>query len=61
MNKNYPEEVYEGKVSRKINADIFIDDRNIGGMLGWGEIYKMITNKPEVLLGKKKKKGFWRF
>jgi hydroxymethylpyrimidine pyrophosphatase-like HAD family hydrolase len=26
VNKNYPEEVYEGKVSRKINADIFIED-----------------------------------
>jgi len=62
VNKNYPEEVYEGKVSRKINADIFIDDRNIGGMLGWGEIYSMITNKPDILVTKKrKKKGFWRF
>lgn len=62
VNKSYPEEVYEGKVSRKINADLFIDDRNIGGMLGWGEIYSLITNKPETLLRKKaKKKGFWRF
>ena len=62
VNKSYPEEVYEGKVSRKINADLFIDDRNIGGMLGWGEIYSLITNKPDILLRKKaKKKGFWRF
>lgn len=62
VNKNYPEEVFEGRISRKINADIFIDDRNIGGMLGWGEIYRLITNKPEVLLRKKvKKRGFWRF
>ena len=62
VNKSYPEEVYEGKVSRKINADLFIDDRNIGGMLGWGEIYSLITNKPEIILRKKaKKKGFWRF
>ena len=62
VNKSYPEEVYEGKVSRKINADLFIDDRNIGGMLGWGEIYGLITNKPDILLRKKaKKKGFWRF
>lgn len=61
VNKSYPEENFEGKVSRKINADIFIDDRNVGGMIGWGEIYKMITNRPAELLGKKKKKGFWRF
>ncbi|MCF8380914.1 MAG: hypothetical protein K9H49_15175 [Bacteroidales bacterium] len=43
VNKNYPEEVFdENEVSRKINADIFIDDRNIGGFPGWGEIYFML-------------------
>ena len=62
VNKNYPEEVFEGKVSRKINADIFIDDRNIGGMLGWGEIYRKIKNDPNADISKKKKKkSFWRF
>jgi len=61
VNKNYPEEKFEGKVSRKINADIFIDDRNIGGLLGWGEIYKQLTNNPASNLPKKKKKSFWRF
>ena len=60
VNKNYPEEKFEGKVSRKINADIFIDDRNVGGMLGWGEIYKLITNNPRPNIPKKKK-SFWRF
>ena len=60
VNKNYPEEIFEGKVSRKINADLFIDDRNIGGMLGWGEIYRKITNDPTAKVPKKKK-GFWRF
>jgi len=60
VNKNYPEENFEGKVSRKINADLFIDDRNIGGLLGWGEIYRLITNNPEASLPKKKKKSFWR-
>jgi len=61
VNKNYPEEKFEGKVSRKINADIFIDDRNIGGLLGWGEIYKQLTNNTDVKIPKKKKKSFWRF
>jgi len=60
VNKNYPEEKFVGKVSRKINADLFIDDRNIGGMLGWGEIYKLISGKPESTL-KKKKKSIWPF
>jgi len=59
VNKNYPEEIFEGKVSRKINADLFIDDRNIGGMLGWGEIYRKITNDPTAKVPKKKR-SFWR-
>jgi hypothetical protein len=42
VNKNYPEERYTESISRKINADIFIDDRNIGGFPGWGQIYNMI-------------------
>ena len=42
VNKSYPEEIYDGLISRKVNADVFIDDRNIGGMLSWGEIYQLI-------------------
>jgi hydroxymethylpyrimidine pyrophosphatase-like HAD family hydrolase len=62
VNKNYPEENFEGKVSRKIHADLFIDDRNIGGMLGWGEIYKLIKDNPDAKLPlSKKKKWPWPF
>jgi len=39
-NKNYPEE--ENPFPRKINADLFIDDRNLGGLPEWGLIYKLI-------------------
>ena len=42
VNKNYPEEQFDETISRKINADLYIDDRNIGGFPGWGEIYRMI-------------------
>ncbi len=43
VNKNYPEEVFEeGKVSRKIQADFYIDDRNVCGLPGWGEIWQII-------------------
>lgn len=42
VNKNYPEEVMDETVSRKINADIFIDDRNVGGFLGWSEIWQTL-------------------
>jgi len=43
VNKNYPEEVFDETVSRKIDADIFIDDRNVGGFPGWSEIWQMIN------------------
>ncbi|HOK35914.1 MAG TPA: hypothetical protein PLR72_01480, partial [Paludibacteraceae bacterium] len=28
---------------RKIRADIYIDDRNLGGLPDWGVIYQMIV------------------
>lgn len=43
VNKSYPEEKFENTISRKIQADFFIDDRNIGGLLGWGEIYQTLS------------------
>ncbi|SHI35478.1 hypothetical protein SAMN04488096_101255 [Mesonia phycicola] len=62
VNQSYPEEEFDPAISRKINADIFIDDRNVGGFLGWGEIYQEITNtKPEHLQISKKKKGLFSF
>ena len=58
VNKSFPEEDYNDKYSRKINADIFVDDRNIGGFIGWTAVYKKILNQepPPV-----KKKGFFAF
>ena len=42
VNKNYPEEVMNENVSRKIDADIYIDDKNLGGFPGWSETWQMI-------------------
>lgn len=39
VNKNYPEEVLDEKTSRKVNADIFIDDRCVGGFIGWSDVW----------------------
>lgn len=57
VNKSFAEEEYNESISRKINADIFIDDRNIGGFPGWGEIYQMLTDRSAPPL-KEEKKGF---
>lgn len=43
VNKNYPEEIFDETVSRKINADIYIDDKNIGGFPGWSGVWQMLT------------------
>jgi hypothetical protein len=44
INKSYPEEEVDLEtVSRKIDADIFIDDRNVGGFPGWSEIWQILN------------------
>ncbi|WP_093024474.1 BT0820 family HAD-type phosphatase [Pustulibacterium marinum] len=59
VNKSYPEEVYTEEISRKINADIFIDDRNFGGMVSWGRIYQeLFQTQPEK---PQKKRGLFSF
>jgi len=50
VNKSYPEEVFDETISRKINADIFIDDRNVGGFPGWGRIWQLISGYDEIEL-----------
>ena len=44
VNREYPEETKAGNdyFSRKIKVDVFIDDRNLGGLPDWGTIYRMI-------------------
>ena len=50
VNKDYPEEDgtnNNNHFSRKLKVDLFIDDRQIGGLPEWGEIYQMIkSSKP---------------
>lgn len=60
VNKNFAEEIFNENTPRKLNADIFIDDRNVGGFIGWGKIYQVITNRDASTL-KKKKKGLFSF
>ena len=73
VNKDYPEEEKEknNHFSRKLKADFFIDDRNVGGLPEWGQIYQMITqNKTYRQLIREqlsvnqeppKKKHWWNF
>ena len=47
VNRDYPEEEKErnNHFSRKLKADLWIDDRNLGGLPDWGTIYEMVHNK----------------
>lgn len=47
VNRSYPEEVLDNLTSRKIDADIFIDDRNLGGFKGWSWVWQTLF--PEAI------------
>lgn len=77
VNRDYPEETTGNNphFSRKLKADLFIDDRNLGGLPDWGSIYRMIKHRQswqdvidEALSGldiaratPPKKKRWWQF
>ncbi len=70
VNSDYEgQEGVSGDRSPKVKCDIYIDDRNVGGLPDWGTIYDMITNNLtfETLnatlteSGQNKKKKGWLF
>ena len=47
VNQNNPDDK-PGSGPKKLSADLFIDDRNLGGLPDWGLIYRMIkADKPD--------------
>lgn len=49
VNANYEGEVFDASTPRKLNVDCFIDDRNVGGFIGWGRIYQLLCPDGEDL------------
>lgn len=47
INRDFPEEdaSKNQSFSRKLKVDMWIDDRNIGGLPDWGTIYRMVSEK----------------
>jgi hypothetical protein len=47
VNRDYPEEEKENnqRFTRKLKADLWIDDRNLGGLPDWGTIYEMVHHR----------------
>lgn len=59
VNNNFEGEEFDNTYSRKIYADLYIDDRNILGIPDWEKIYKSITeNTKKKSLAKKLLKPF---
>lgn len=58
VNNSFPEEEFDPTHSRKIHADLFIDDRNIGGLKSWGEIYQELVGETTPQFNPKKKNWF---
>ncbi len=59
INKNYPEEKWNENDSRKILADLYIDDRNLGGVPSWGEVFRLIHPEEDGMT-EKKAKTWWK-
>jgi len=57
-----PESLFAGRsnLSGKVTADVYIDDRNIGGLPDWGTIYQIISGKHEEA-HKKRRRGLFQF
>lgn len=71
VNSDYPDEdeTLSKKISRKLKVDLFIDDRNVGGLPDWGVIYEMINSnktyeqvlREMINAHKPEKKPWWKF
>ncbi len=45
VNHSKPNEDYDKYMSRKIYADLYIDDRNLGGFPGWLEVRRQVLGE----------------
>jgi len=54
VNRNHPEEFLDPETPRKLDVDVFIDDRNLGGFPGWDKVFSMLCpNEPYEVSQKK--------
>ncbi len=48
VNRNYPEEKWEPDTGRKIHADVYIDDHNLGGFPGWSMAWQLLMREEQA-------------
>lgn len=59
INRNYPEEKLTEKVGRKILADLYIDDRNFGGLPEWTHIFQTLHPEENQAFSQGPQKSWW--
>jgi hypothetical protein len=51
VNESFPGELESGSFPRKLNVDLFIDDRNVGGFIGWSKVWQLLSpGDPDMAL-----------
>ncbi|MFV0267098.1 MAG: hydrolase, partial [Draconibacterium sp.] len=60
INRNYPEEKLTENIGRKILADLYIDDRNFGGMPQWTHIFQALHPEESRITEEQSKKKWWK-
>ena len=59
VNDNQPDDALFKKHSSKVIADVYIDDRNLGGIPDWSTIYEMIGTLRAEKHARHRKKSFF--
>ena len=62
VNSNQPADALFTRQTAKVVADVYIDDRNLGGLPEWTEIYRLINDqRTEAHVAREKKRGWGMF
>ena len=62
VNSSYPQgSLFAGSksASPKIEADVYLDDHNLGGLPDWGEIYQQISDKAAARHSRRRHRPRW--
>ncbi|GAC1605784.1 MAG: hypothetical protein NVS3B25_35130 [Hymenobacter sp.] len=52
MNENCPHLIAKWADTRKMSADVYIDDKNLGGLMPWPEIVSLVSHEARRLVDK---------
>ena len=59
VNSNQPAKALFPRNSVKVIADVYIDDRNLGGLPAWDEIYRMLGRDGTLRQERQRRRSSW--